>query len=258
LTARRSWLDRAPFTAVGLLWPGRALEQAPGPTGDGAGFRLVTANALRTNRRPRRWADALVGLRPDVLCVQELTDRVDAALAAAGVNDLLPHRCGRAGELSEGTGLWSRWPLDGSEVLDAGHALAVARVGAIGATVASFHAVAPSSRRKGPRWLASLHAVAALAERTSGPLVVGGDWNATLAHGPLRDLLGGGRLRDAHVDAGRRFARTWPARLPVALLDRVAVSPEVAVRAIVEHRLPGSDHRAVLAELAVVDPARTA
>ena len=51
------------------------------------------------------------------------------------------------------------------------------------------------------------------------------------------------------LDVGRGRAATFPARLSVALLDRVLVSDEVAVRSVTEHRVPGSDHRAVVAEL---------
>jgi endonuclease/exonuclease/phosphatase (EEP) superfamily protein YafD len=249
---RDRFIDRAPFTALGLLWPFGAPAQAPGPPpGGGRRFRLVSSNALKKNRRPRAWAEAVLALSPDVLCVPELTPPLEEALRAVG--DGLPeHRCADTKAEPAGTGLWSRWPIDDGRILRAGHSMIVAPIPAIGATVAAIHTVAPASRRKAPQWLGSFDAITTMANDTPGPLVIAGDWNATVAHTPMRRLLAGGRVRDAHIDAGRPFARSWHARFPVALLDRVLVSPEVAVHSIAEHRVPGTDHRAVVAELEVV------
>lgn len=242
-------LDRAPWTALGLLWPFGGPPQPEVAVGPGASFRVVASNALKTNHRAAAWSDAVLALEPDVLCVAELTPRLERALSAAGPP---PHRCAAARRGSDGTGLWSRWPIEDAEVLQAGRALVVARIPGVGATVGAVHTVAPSSPWRTRGWWQSFDAVQALAARTQGPLVVAGDWNATMGHSPLRRLVAGGRLRDAHTDAGRRLARTWPARFPVALLDRVLVSPGIAVRRITEHRVPGSDHRAIAADLVVV------
>jgi endonuclease/exonuclease/phosphatase (EEP) superfamily protein YafD len=246
-------VDRPPFTAVGLVWP-FGIPASPDGHAAGTRFRLVAANALKVNRRPVAWAAAALDLDPDILCVAELTPSIAGALAADGRRP--PHFCVEVHRDSGGTGLYSRLPLEGSRIVDAGgYALPVAFVPDLGVTVGAVHAVAPSNRSKGPRWRASFDAVAELAASVPGPLVFAGDWNATAAHGPLRELLApGGRLRDAHTAAGRRFARTWPSRTPIALLDRVLLSSDVAVESITEHRLPGSDHRAVLAELAVTSP----
>jgi endonuclease/exonuclease/phosphatase (EEP) superfamily protein YafD len=90
-----------------------------------------------------------------------------------------------------------------------------------------------------------------LAEGEDGPLLLAGDFNVTRQHRPFRQLLGTD-LRDAHLETGRGRARTWPAgrRLPpFALLDHVLVSPHFAVDATAEVDVPGSDHRAVVADL---------
>ena len=247
-------VDRAPFTALGLFWPYGAPPQQPGPAAGGGGrrFRLVSSNALKKNRRPRAWAEAVLALEPDVLCVPELTPRIEAALQEIGGGGALPeHRCADTKAEPGGTGLWSKWPIDDGRILRAGHSMIVAPIPAIGATVAAVHTVAPASFRKTPRWHGSFDAITNMANETPGPLVVAGDWNATVAHTPLRRLLAASRLRDAHIDAGRPFARSWHAWLPIALLDRVLVSPEIAVASITEHHVPGTDHRAVVAELEV-------
>ena len=243
-------VDRVPFTALGLLWPFGAPPQPPGPSGSGRSFRLVASNALKYNKRPEAWAEAVLALEPDVLCVAELTPALDRSLRAAGAP---PHSCTHVEAEPPGTGLWSRWPLDDARMLHAGHAMPVAAIPELGVTVAAVHCMAPSRRWKVRVWWQSFDAVTALASSTAGPLVVAGDWNATMAHSPMRRLVATGLLRDAHTDAGRRSARTWPTRLPVALLDRALVSPDVAVRSIAEHKVPGSDHVAIAADLEVVD-----
>lgn len=244
------WTDRAPFTALGLVWPGPVPVQAPGPTApDGApAFRLVVGNALKSNRQAAAWAREALALSPDVLGVVELAPRIAGVLEGC-----LEHSCLAVRPRSEGTGVWSRLPIDTCEVRSAGNAMVVVRL-ALGVTVAVVHTVAPARHAKVRRWHESFDAVQQLLDETAGPLVVAGDWNATFAHGPMQDLLARGRVRDAHVDAGRPRARTWNARFPTALLDHVLVSEEIAVSGIAEHRLPGSDHLALCADLALAAP----
>ncbi len=87
------------------------------------------------------------------------------------------------------------------------------------------------------------------------PLVVAGDLNADRDHALFRGLLDTG-LRDAHDSVGRGLARTWPSGLPLLHLDHVLVRDgeggQLVVTAVREERVPGSDHRAVVADLAVL------
>jgi endonuclease/exonuclease/phosphatase (EEP) superfamily protein YafD len=102
-------------------------------------------------------------------------------------------------------------------------------------------------------WEAQLAELGRLVEAEVGPRVVAGDLNATSGHRAFRDLLGVG-LRDAHVERGRWWAGTWPRDRwwfpPVARLDHVLVSPELAVLDVREGTGRGSDHRPVVADLA--------
>ncbi len=88
------------------------------------------------------------------------------------------------------------------------------------------------------------------------PAVVLGDFNADRDHAPFRGLLDTG-LRDAHDERGRGLARTFPAGLPVLQLDHVLVrdgsGARLVVRDVREVRLPGSDHKTVVADLAVLE-----
>jgi endonuclease/exonuclease/phosphatase (EEP) superfamily protein YafD len=84
-----------------------------------------------------------------------------------------------------------------------------------------------------------------------------GDYNATYGHAPFRRLLAVG-LRDAHIEAGRGLATTWPVNNlllpPLFRLDHVLVSREFEVLAAREGRGPGTDHRPVVADLVLRAP----
>ena len=104
-------------------------------------------------------------------------------------------------------------------------------------------------------WRRSLADLATEARATDLPVVVLGDFNADRDHAPFRRLLGTG-LRDAHDERGRGLARTWPAKAPLLHLDHVLVGDGEGGRLVVEDVrevvLPGSDHLAVVADLAVL------
>ena len=83
-----------------------------------------------------------------------------------------------------------------------------------------------------------------------------GDFNATLDHGPLRRLLRTG-YRDAAAVRGRGLAPTWPFRrqplllpvVPWVTLDHVLADRRIGIGDVGTRVVPGSDHRAVFAEL---------
>ncbi|HEX2300957.1 MAG TPA: endonuclease/exonuclease/phosphatase family protein, partial [Pseudonocardiaceae bacterium] len=78
-------------------------------------------------------------------------------------------------------------------------------------------------------------------------------FNATLDHQPLRALLSTG-YRDAADVLGRGLRATWPtdtALAPVAAIDHVLVEPTCLIRSFDTVAVPGTDHRAVVAELVV-------
>jgi endonuclease/exonuclease/phosphatase (EEP) superfamily protein YafD len=81
--------------------------------------------------------------------------------------------------------------------------------------------------------------------------IVLGDFNATVDHSPLRSLLAAG-LVDTHAELGRGWAPTWPAAFPLVQIDHVLHGPGWAAVSASEHLLPGTDHRAVVAELALL------
>ena len=83
--------------------------------------------------------------------------------------------------------------------------------------------------------------------------ILAGDFNATLDHREFRKLLDRGYL-DAADAVGEGLTPTWPTSsrkrraLPLTI-DHVLVDRRVRVERVTVVRIPGSDHRAVIAVL---------
>jgi endonuclease/exonuclease/phosphatase (EEP) superfamily protein YafD len=92
-----------------------------------------------------------------------------------------------------------------------------------------------------------------------GAVIVGGDYNSTPDMRQFRDLLTDG-YHDAVEQTGSGFAPTLPADTrfpPVITIDHVLARNAVA-SSIMTIDAPGSDHRSLLANIAVpVDPVST-
>lgn len=185
---------------------------------------------------------------PDLLAVQELTPEFDRELRAAGVRHLLPFTtlALQSPKVGGGRGVYSKRPIhslpghptwarlklpDGSEV-----------------RIVNVH---PRTPRPGGSdiWRASL---SRLPSAGSGPpWVLLGDFNATLDHSALRDVLDRG-YRDAGATTGQGLIATWPAGKPIpplVTIDHVFADRRLGIAGYGVDDLPGSDHRAVHASL---------
>jgi endonuclease/exonuclease/phosphatase family metal-dependent hydrolase len=107
----------------------------------------------------------------------------------------------------------------------------------------------PWSPGAAARWRSQLSALPAPGD---SPRVLAGDFNATLDHAQFRRLLRRG-YADAASQAGHGLSLTWgprPGRRPALLtIDHVLTDRRCAVLTTSAHRLPGSDHRALYAEV---------
>lgn len=233
--------------------------------GAGLPLRLATVNLRRLDGPVPAMADRLAGLDADVVLVQELTPASAPSFGHGRFAERFAHRFEAPEDGFFGSGAYSRHPLIAGDDRPLGGrhmGVVLLDVGGRRVTVVSVHTQAPIHRRDIEPWRSGFTHLAALAVAVNagGPVILAGDWNATTGHRPLRRLLRTADLLDAHLAVGRGRARTWPAggRLPpLLLLDRVLVGGGVAVRAVGEHRVPGSDHLAVVADLTVpLPPAR--
>lgn len=226
------------------------------PPAHGPALRLLTANL----RRGRAAAVPLVDLArrtgADVLLVQELTDEAATRLQQAGLSTLLPHRITQTAAVAVGGGIYARHPLsDGLAVAPTLLAQPTARLDL--PCGRSVQLVCVHSRPPKPPW--SRGAVARWRSQLSMlpppgdvPVILAGDFNATLDHAQLRRLLRLGH-QDAALQAGNALIPTWRPELsgcPALLaIDHILIDPRCAVRATSVHRLPGSDHRVLYAQL---------
>ena len=228
---------------------------APAPPDAGARLRVAVANLYVLNPDPRATGEALRALDLDVLVVPELTTPGLTGLRASGLLTDLPHSVVEPGAV-ETTGLFSRTPLADVRVrAGAGRALPSATTSVAGrpVRVVSAHTLPPVGPLQHD-WRRGLRLIARAAQARAAPVVVLGDLNGDRDHAAVRALLRTG-LRDVHDERGRGLARTWPAALPLLHLDHVLVRDGSAARVVPtgvrEVRLPGTDHLAVVADLAV-------
>ena len=188
----------------------------------------------------------------DVLFLQELTADAVTRLKQAGLDDLMPHTQLELKGGSRGSGIYSRFPLsEGPSVAPVYMAQPTALLELPNggkAELVCVHPVTPKPGRGGAaQWRTEL---AVLPPPGELPRVLAGDFNATLDHAVFRDVLRLG-YADTALQAGKALNPTWgpPGQGPVLTLDHVLVDRSCAVLEYSVHVVPGTDHRAVFAEI---------
>ncbi|MBE1487738.1 endonuclease/exonuclease/phosphatase family protein [Plantactinospora soyae] len=260
LAVRRWWAAGAAALAaivlVCLVAP-RALADEP-PVAGGPTLRVLTANLLAGAAEP----DAVVALvrthRVDLLAVQEFTPDAEAALDRLGLAGLLPYRQANAESGTTGSALYSRLPLrdTGTRRNGGGFSQAYGTVrpdAGPAVLVESVHPMAPATLSSLSAWHDDLRTQPSATP--AGPLrILAGDFNATLDHAELRRLLDTG-YADSAASVGAGLTGTWGPYdgdpIPPVVIDHVLVDRRIAVRRVAVFPLPGSDHRPVLAEVAL-------
>ncbi|MEV4306252.1 endonuclease/exonuclease/phosphatase family protein [Nonomuraea sp. NPDC049624] len=240
--------------ALGVAVLPRALPDAlpdAAPAAHGAALRVLAANLLLGTADAAGLTAQVRSLRPDVLTLQEFTPLAERRLAAAGLRELLPYAVTWPAPGAGGSAVYARHPLTAGELIEAGgfgQATAVLRhPGGARVEIVSVHPCAPKRTGRRPCWLAGLQRL----PRGDGRLrVLAGDFNATLDHLPLRELLAAG-YRDAADAMGRGLSATWGGwgPLPGVTIDHVLAGERMAVRDFRVLAPVGSDHRPVYAEL---------
>lgn len=220
-------------------------------------LRVATVSMRYGRADPHAVVSLVAGRRVDVLALQEVTPAAELALRAAGIGDELPHShviAARDGSPpAAGGALWSRWPMLERRATPGRFEQPTALVGVPGAPdveVAAVHTAPPATSPRSVReWTADL---AELPEPDPGVLrVLAGDFNATFDHAAFRRVVDSGYV-DAAWAVGRALRWTWtPLRSPQPRLtiDHVLVDPRVGVASVTLHRIPRTDHRALVADL---------
>jgi endonuclease/exonuclease/phosphatase (EEP) superfamily protein YafD len=262
-------LLRGAGPAAAAAAAGAALTAAVGPRAvpcrqppaAGPVLRVVTANLLFGRAAAEAVVELACRTRADVLFVQELTGGAAGRLQRAGLGDLLPHQVTQPVPYGARDGIYARYPLRGAPpsawpsaarcsarlVLPSGQFV----------HLACIHAAPPRppwSPGAAARWRSQL---SALPPPGGSPRILAGDFNATLDHAQFRRLLRSG-YSDAASQAGHGLSPTWgprPGRPPALLaIDHVLIDRRCAVLTTSAHRLTGSDHRALYAEIQLPAP----
>lgn len=245
-------LALAATVALGFAVVPRAVADG-GPEADGTPLRVLAANLMVGIADTDDLMDLVSRVRPDVLALQELTPGAMRRLEKAGLRERLPHAVTRPKRGVGGSALYARFPLEPGEAIHLG---GFGQVRAVlehpdGARVelVSVHPCAPKRYERQPCWRAGLEAL----PRAGEPLrILAGDFNATLDHLLMRELLASG-YRDAADVTGDGLRTTWPqggfGPLPGVAIDHVLADSRIGIRSFGVHTLKGTDHHPVSAVL---------
>lgn len=256
--ALRRWAAAAVAAVVlASLLAAVAPRLAPDASADdhrGPRLRVLSANIHEGGANLRDLLELVREQRPDVLSIQELTPEAAAELGRLGVDETLPHRVISVGGGAAGAGLYSRLPMRRIRTRQFAHRMPRALVrmqGGMRVEVVCVHPFAPL-RHDVDLWSEQLESLPSATQE--GPLhVLAGDFNATLDHSELRRVLDRGYF-DAADALGEGLTPTWSSHgllsLPITI-DHVLVDERAGILDYSVHDLPGSDHNALFAELAL-------
>ncbi|MDR1710535.1 MAG: endonuclease/exonuclease/phosphatase family protein [Propionibacteriaceae bacterium] len=219
-----------------------------------ASIRVFSSNLFYGQADIAALAEQLDTAKPDVVVFTEITKRDYPAIEEA-LQKTLPYHAGYPAEAYSvaGAAIFSKYPLDIIDTTESAayECFAVAVSDPDGRFVlAGVHASSPVYGTD--RWLTDASAISAMAGRQmGGPLVVAGDFNATLEHLSLRRILAAG-LTDAADESGTGWLPTWPTLdwpAPLIGIDHVLTNRYLAAKSVYAVNIKGTDHAAVVADL---------
>lgn len=240
-----------------------ALGRNPLPywTADGVGVRIAASNLSVENRRPAAAAIALLRTNADILFVGELTPAFVTAAKTAGFEARYPYRLLDPYHVDDGTapdpglGIYSKFPFGDVERYGKKRA-PVVRISLPGGVVfraTPVYTTSPTDTARVAPWADDLARLGRLVEANDGPLLLVGDFNASRWQPSFGALLRRG-LTDAHEATGKGLSRSWPQRFPVLRLDHALMTHQIVARSVTDIDVPGSDHRALVADLIIERP----
>ncbi|WDZ89644.1 endonuclease/exonuclease/phosphatase family protein [Nocardiopsis sp. HUAS JQ3] len=267
----RRWGSMAVLTAVTLALAAVVVPRAVpfGVTSAGGPVvRIMTLNMLGGGADVNRVVSLVRDRKVDVLTLQEVTPDLVRELSAAGLDGLLPHAVDRSDPRGvHGSTVHSAFPLTDAGGGEAGRdafamPTAVVRLPEDGdgdgeddvLEVTSVHVPPPLSPAYTDSWRGELEGLAE-ADDPDTMRVLAGDFNATLDHAALREVLDAGYLSSAAV-LGEGLEPTWPVgrAVPGLAIDHVLVHPRMGVDGLEVVEVTGTDHRAVLVEVSLPSP----
>jgi endonuclease/exonuclease/phosphatase (EEP) superfamily protein YafD len=244
---------------VAFLYPElSAAEPVPSWAAHAPSFRLLDANVYSGNPSMAGYARQIAQVSPDLVTLEEANPPDVRQLLASGVLATLPHRVEVDRYDPFAFFVACRYPLWGTHVVSLfGRPLIVQTTIALPSgplTLWVVHAIAPLpvSFDQWKQQLASIDR--ALRSRGPSRIIVVGDFNATWGTKGFRAILDDGVV-DAAAARGSVLSMTWsqtkPIVPPLVRIDHVLTSLGVTATQIRTDEGPGSDHRDLIATIAV-------
>jgi endonuclease/exonuclease/phosphatase family metal-dependent hydrolase len=258
----RRWLGAAVAVVAAALLGVNVLPRAladndRGPA-TGVDLTVLSTNVLAGQADVQTVVNLVQEWDVSVLALQEFTPAIRSRLSEAGLDTLLPYSSPAPEWGTTGSAVYSRFPITeaGSRRNGGGFLQAYGTVQPPGAgplAIESAHPVAPYDIRVLGDWRSDI-AAQPRPEPGGPPRILLGDFNSTLDHRALRELIARG-YRDAADADGSGLVGTWGPYdgdpIPPVTIDHVLVDTRIGVRDVQIHDVPRSDHRAILAALTV-------
>jgi endonuclease/exonuclease/phosphatase (EEP) superfamily protein YafD len=217
---------------------------------------VMTSNLRLGLGDTRTVARLAVDQHADIVVLEEVTPA--SAVPLGGLRAEYPYVAGRPAPGAFGTIVLSRYPLEQASQLPVSKGAWQMRVAAPRPFwLVAVHTSQPLTSYAA--WRTDHDNLAAAVGLLGGPLVVAGDFNATLDHRPMRRLLHTG-LADAARESNAGWQATWPVSqrlgrlvpfgLGMMALDHVLVSREFVAISTSTFPVLDSDHLALVARLA--------
>jgi endonuclease/exonuclease/phosphatase (EEP) superfamily protein YafD len=213
---------------------------------------VLSANVYLGRADPAALVALVDRYNADLLSVQELTPSFARRLGRAGIGRRLPSSVLMTRPGGRGGGLYARFPLTllphQTHFLFRMPRASIALPDGRRLRLVAVHPQPPSMNIE--QWREALESLPA--PGAGSPWLLIGDFNATFDHAEFRDLVSGG-YRDAGETAGAGLEPTWTgsdeSRWGLITIDHILADRRLGVADYGVDDLPGSDHRAVHAQL---------
>lgn len=231
------------------------------PTVDAPTLRVMAANVHGGRAGPEAVAAAIRESDADVLVLLEATEAFVGSPTIAAALAHYPHRLGREGDSAAREGaaptlVLARFPMEALAQVDSRFDQYVIRVSAdpVPLTLVAAHPL--NMLPGGHVWEHEGNILRrAITPHLSEPVAVVGDLNATPEHLTLRRLTDGLGLELGAQEAGAGWQPTYNAGIdwlpPMVAIDHVLTNDRVTATSFRTVPLPGSDHHAIVADLAI-------
>jgi endonuclease/exonuclease/phosphatase (EEP) superfamily protein YafD len=272
LLRKRWWLSVSAIAIVAaqvsFVAPELLAGTTPAWTAYAPKFRVFDANIDQSNIFESGYVSAIKNDHPNILTLEEFHPGALNSMKASGILTFYPHQCVKPYLGAVGFLLASEWPLRHCEFRTISHGynktlgtyypiyyMVEATMSTPWGNVAIrvVHTLAPFPSYS-KEWELAMTAInRTVRNQGSNRMLMVGDFNATWNNRLFASLLGDG-LIDGAAALGEEFQMTWPNGAivpPFVRIDHVLTGSHLAVTRMSTGTGYGSDHRFVLATVAI-------